>query len=1092
MPLNYGQNNSQNFLFGTSPVLRIYKQNSLVFLAGVPAPSIATYYVTAGPNRVSFPWYAPANTNLAAITGYVVQYSSNNGTTWTTANDINLLTGTTSPTSEPIANTTVSGLTNGVTYSFRVAAVTSQGVGNYSNVFTATPTALPAAPNVAYLDVGDTYVLFAYYAQTMHQDASPITSYSLQYSSNGGTTWTTYNRASTDRSMAIRGLTTGTAYYVRIAAVNSAGTGPYTTYGPVTPSRQQGVPGVPTNVTTTSGNGSVTVHWEPPVPAPVNAITNYVIKYAVYTGASFFNLAWNTFSSSIASTARSATVTGLTNGTQYSFWVLAVNSDGTTSNDSIASVRSTPTAATSPPTVPFFYVNSVTSTSMSLVWDRPDYMGSSAITDYTIRYSANNGSTWTTFSDGVSTTTSATITGLTAGTQYLLRVAAVNAAGSSTTYDDGPYLTAGGTLAAPTNFQVVNSGNNTATLSWTDPASYSPLSSQGIFWDGTYVIQYSSNAGSTWTRLPGTFTSASPTVVTGLKANVPYRFRVAASGSYGGSVGAVVRYPAIGTYTSAAAIVIEPAAPTNVTAISSDAKATVSWTAPSNNGATITDYIIQYSTNNGTTWTTFSDGTSTGTSVVVTGLTNNTAYIFRVAAVNSVGTGPYSAASASVTPDSSTVTTTTQTVADIGGLSNIASSPTLLVATGSSIAGNPTSFSGVYTSPDGVTWTSVRLFAGDTTYYGNVNDIVWTGTGFKLIGSFVVGATSYAVINSNAAGTTWTAQAISNAEYGGQAALNGSNVLAFPDSGEGSTTVLYNNSELAFTVVGGGGTTRAWSIAYGGDKYVAVSEASGSSTNCFLRSTNGTTWYGTQAPQANWWTSIAYGNGLFVAVARTGTQQVATSTDGISWIGRAAAENNYWTDVAYQNGFFVAVANQGVNRLMASADGINWSAWSVPSTTWVRVAFSPLLNRFVAVSSNSSQVLLIRVNSLPAGNADPNPPANSGVIYINVQPQSISRYGMCDGSVGSGGAFSLSASSVNTTSPLTYQWQYGSTAAGWTDINPTTQAALASGANTDTLSVFRCQSQNQGGLGNRFRCVISAGNAETAISDECVFNYYIV
>jgi hypothetical protein len=446
---------------------------------------------------------------------------------------------------------------------------------------------------------------------------------------------------------------------------------------------------------------------------------------------------------------------------------------------------------------------------------------------------------------------------------------------------------------------------------------------------------------------------------------------------------------------------------------------------------------------------------------------------------------------------SSTVTVTTQTLSGISSLSNIASSPTLLVATSSSIAGNSTSFSGVYTSPDGVTWTSVRLFAVDTAYSGNVNDIVWTGTGFKLIGSFVVGATSFAVINSNAAGTTWTAQMISNTKYGGQAALNGSNVLAFPDIGYGSTTVLYNNSELAITVVGGPGSTRAWNIAYGGDKYVAVAEASGSSTECFLRSANGTAWYGMKAPQANWWTSIAYGNGLFVAVARTGTQQVATSTDGISWIGRASAENNYWTDVAYNNGFFVAVANQGVNRLMVSADGINWSAWSVPSTTWVRVTFSPLLNKFVAVSSNSSQVMFIRVNSLPAGNANPNPPANSGVIYINVQPQTISRSGMCNGAVGSGGTFSLSASSVNTTSPLAYQWQYYYTPSGsflpvWTDINPTTQAALASGVNTDTLNVFRCQSQNQGGLGGSFRCVISAGNATTVISNECIFNYVIV
>ena len=44
--------------------------------------------------------------------------------------------------------------------------------------------------------------------------------------------------------------------------------------------------------------------------------------------------------------------------------------------------------------------------------------------------------------------------------------------------------------------------------------------------------------------------------------------------------------------------------------------ATVSWTAPANNGSTITDYKVYYSTN-GTTWTLFNDGVSTATSATV-------------------------------------------------------------------------------------------------------------------------------------------------------------------------------------------------------------------------------------------------------------------------------------------------------------------------------------------------------------------------------------------------------------------------------------------------------------------------------------------
>jgi len=93
--------------------------------------------------------------------------------------------------------------------------------------------------------------------------------------------------------------------------------------------------------------------------------------------------------------------------------------------------------------------------------------------------------------------------------------------------------------------------------------------------------------------------------------------------------------------------------PTGVTATPGNAQAQVSWTAPSETGGyAITDYVVQYSSNSGSTWTTFSDSTSDATSATVTGLTNGTAYIFRVAAVNAVGTGAYSTASSSVTPSS--------------------------------------------------------------------------------------------------------------------------------------------------------------------------------------------------------------------------------------------------------------------------------------------------------------------------------------------------------------------------------------------------------------------------------------------------------
>jgi titin len=98
----------------------------------------------------------------------------------------------------------------------------------------------------------------------------------------------------------------------------------------------------------------------------------------------------------------------------------------------------------------------------------------------------------------------------------------------------------------------------------------------------------------------------------------------------------------------------KPAAPTGVTATAGNAQAVVSWTAPASVVPPLTDYAVQFSTDGGSTWTTASDAVSTGTSATITGLTNGTAHVFRVAGINGIGTGAYSTASAAVTPSSFT------------------------------------------------------------------------------------------------------------------------------------------------------------------------------------------------------------------------------------------------------------------------------------------------------------------------------------------------------------------------------------------------------------------------------------------------------
>lgn len=146
------------------------------------------------------------------------------------------------------------------------------------------------------------------------------------------------------------------------------------------------------------------------------------------------------------------------------------------------------------------------------------------------------------------------------------------------------------------------------------------------------------------------------------------------------------------------------------------------------------------------------------------------------------------------------------------------------------------------------------------------------------------------------------------------------------------------------------------SIAYGNGLFVAVTLDPGASHLVGI-SPDGANWTSYNLPLTETWTSVTYGAGVFVAIAGN-SNTAATSPDGVTWTPRLLPTVDNWSAVEFGNGVFVAVAGTGGNyaattSVAVSADGITWQLKAMPvSQPWSAVAYGAGL--FVAVANNSA------------------------------------------------------------------------------------------------------------------------------------------
>ena len=293
----------------------------------------------AGNTQATVSWTAPSSGG-SAITGYVV--TPYVGSTPGTA---------TNASASPV---TITGLTNGTSYTFKVYAKNAVGNGPVATSNAVTPASTPGAPTNVVAAPGSASASGTWTAPS--SGGSPITGYTVTPYINS-VPGTPQNPGASATSATFSSLTNGNSFYFTIYATNSIGNGPTVTSNTVI----AGSPTAPGTVTATAGANQATVTWTAST-ANASAITGYTVVGLI--GAQVVTRV------TLGASATQVTVYGLQGQTAYTFQVTSANSFGSSPAGVSNAVTPTGTGST--------YESTVAADSPSAYWRLDDPSGSMA------------------------------------------------------------------------------------------------------------------------------------------------------------------------------------------------------------------------------------------------------------------------------------------------------------------------------------------------------------------------------------------------------------------------------------------------------------------------------------------------------------------------------------------------------------------------------------------------------------------------------------------------------------------------------------------------------------------------------------------